>query len=263
LQHVLQAVLPQLDARHDVDTLTRLIFFCEEALRVLAQRGAATGIAPHIGAVFARVAPLVAATSDGVRRAAADALVAALRRCVTRDMVEAAVVDAEAAAQRGAPAGLPRAVVAVTALLGAGYQDAWPMAVPVVSELFTALGRPGAPMTHHTLRALAAMCRGSADAVEYSSLASRAMGVAIAALGPRAVLAVVPLEVTDLATCDTWLVPLLRKHVSGAEMGFWAEQLLPKAVTIGTLAARARQAGESSSHLLGPCLSNALGRFVP
>lgn len=79
--------------------------------------------------------------------------------------------------------------------------------------------------------------------MEYSSLAYAAMGSAIAAQGPRTVLAAVPLDVTDLSKCDTWIIPLLRKHAGGTEMAFWGEYMLPRARMVGSLAARAQHIG--------------------
>lgn len=91
--------------------------------------------------------------------------------------------------------------------------------------------------------ACAPWCRGSADAEEYASAAHAAVGASIAAQGPRAVLAVVPVDLSDLSTCDTWIIPLLRKHTAGTEMAFWGEYMLPRARMIGSLAARAQHLG--------------------
>lgn len=101
--------------------------------------------------------------------------------------------------------------------------------------------RPRSTGCHH-----AHACRGSAEAAEATSLAHAAIGASIAAQGPRAVLAVVPVDVTNLATCDTWIIPLLRKHAGGTEMAVWGEYMLPRARMVGSLAARAHHLGAPS-----------------
>jgi hypothetical protein len=91
------------------------------------------------------------------------------------------------------------------------------------------------------------MCRGSDDAEAASSLAQKTLGSAIGAQGPSTVLEVVPLDLQDLAECDTWLLPLLRKYATGSSLQFWGEYMLPRARAVGSMAAAARQAGVSHS----------------
>jgi NUC173 domain len=96
------------------------------------------------------------------------------------------------------------------------------------------------------------VCRGSEEAVERSTLAHAAIGAAIATQGPRAVLAVIPLNLeADLDDCDVWLLALLRKYTTQAELCLWGEYLLPRARAFGTLAAKAQHAGVcmSASHV--------------
>lgn len=155
---IVQSVLPLLDTQQATDVVIRLIMFVEESLRALAQANPGASAGPYLGLACVRIAPLVAAASDGVRRAAADSLTAVLRLCVTSDMVEAALVDAESGstAQRS---GLQRAVVGITALLGPGYHDCWPMALPVVAEMLKALGPRGAFFAKQAYMHLADLCR--------------------------------------------------------------------------------------------------------
>jgi hypothetical protein len=79
------------------------------------------------------------------------------------------------------------------------------------------------------------------------------MGAAIATQGPRCILSIIPLDVQDLATCDVWLLSLLRKHTSRAELCFWGEYLLPRAREFRSLFARAQSAGALVPFVLGYC----------
>ena len=69
-------------------------------------------------------------------------------------------------------------------------------------------------------------------------------------LGPRAVLAVLPLNIKEglagTASPRTWLLPLLRKHVRGAQLSYWGAHLLPLAKELGARAAAASTAGQKT-----------------
>jgi ribosomal RNA-processing protein 12 len=70
-------------------------------------------------------------------------------------------------------------------------------------------------------------------------------------LGPQAVLEVLPLQINEglagTAEARTWLLPALRKHVHGSQLGFWASHLGPLAKQMGAAAAAASQAGRKST----------------
>lgn len=69
-------------------------------------------------------------------------------------------------------------------------------------------------------------------------------------LGPQQVLEVLPLQLieglTGTAEARTWLLPALRKHVSGSQLAYWAQSLLPMAKQMAGLAATASTAGQKS-----------------
>ena len=46
----------------------------------------------------------------------------------------------------------------------------------------------------------------------------------------------------------TWLLPLVRQHTRGAQLGYWGSKLLPAARACGGLAAAAEQAGPGHQH---------------
>jgi len=117
-------------------------------------------------------------------------------------------------------------------------------------------------------RALAAERRAQRRAARrYSASCESAMASALRALGPEAVLAVLPLNVREGVMAAsaaaaagqqqqaggdaplppearTWMLPLLRRHVRGARLAFWASELLPLARFLGARAAAASAAGQ-------------------
>ncbi len=80
--------------------------------------------------------------------------------------------------------------------------------LPVVGELFEKLGRPGAPVADGLLHRVGELCAGAAEAeedetaaaAECAPAAAAAMGCALRALGPEAVLATLPLHLQEVRT---------------------------------------------------------------
>ncbi|GBF99810.1 hypothetical protein Rsub_12563 [Raphidocelis subcapitata] len=78
--------------------------------------------------------------------------------------------------------------------------------------------------------------------------AEAALGVALRWLGPESVLAALPLQLKEgidgTAEPRTWLLPMLRRHVRGARLGYWTGALLPLARALGSRSAAAAAAGD-------------------
>lgn len=71
-------------------------------------------------------------------------------------------------------------------------------------------------------------------------------------LGPHVVLAILPLELqqglSGAGEARTWLLPALRRHVSGTQLRYWAASLFPLAKEMGQSAAAASQRGNKVSY---------------
>lgn len=85
-------------------------------------------------------------------------------------------------------------------------------------------------------------------ATAHGAAAEAALGVALRWLGPEAVLAALPLQLKEgiegTAEPRTWLLPMLRRHVRGARLGYWTAVLLPLARALGGRSAAAAAAGD-------------------
>jgi ribosomal RNA-processing protein 12 len=113
------------------------------------------------------------------------------------------------------------------------------------------LGSQGAPLAAPLLERIGELCAGGDDAAAEGRAADdalllraqEALGAALRALGPGAVLAVLPLNLAQglagTGEARTWLLPLLRMHVRGAHLGYWGRVLLPQARELGAHAAAA------------------------
>jgi hypothetical protein len=75
------------------------------------------------------------------------------------------------------------------------------------------------------------------------ALAHAAIGACISSIGPEVLLQVAPLDLQKLANCNTWVLPLLRKHTRCTRMALWGEYFLPRARAVGSVAIKARESG--------------------
>lgn len=59
----------------------------------------------------------------------------------------------------------------------------------------------------------------------------KTLGAAVAAMGPDQLLSLLPLEMDgpNLTDSRVWLLPILKQHVVGARIQFFAESLMPLA----------------------------------
>lgn len=90
------------------------------------------------------------------------------------------------------------------------------------------------------------LCRGYEEGGEHVALANAAIGACISNIGPEVVLQVAPIDLSDLANCNTWILPLLRKHTRCTQMALWGDYFLPRARAVGSVAVKARESGVAS-----------------
>ncbi|GIL64267.1 hypothetical protein Vafri_18268 [Volvox africanus] len=258
----------------DPGLLTALGRMLEGGLAKLAEVDPAACAARLPRTVHALV-PQLAAEQDGVRYGTFEVLRAIITDCLTPDVINAAKVTRGSAVGAGAgPTALASLVAAVASALSAQYQDAWGMALPVSGALIEKLGELGAQdAAAPLLERLGAIVAGSEDAAAdipdsgaddgdgrapataaYGSAAEATLGSAIRALGPAAVLQVLPLQIKEglagTAEPRTWLLPLLRRHVGHAPLGFWFKEMLPLAQDLGARAAAFSAAGGTAAATL-------------
>lgn len=95
--------------------------------------------------------------------------------------------------------------------------------------------------------AAAAAAAAQAPSSSYAAAAEAALGSALQHLGPEVVLRVLPLDLqqglSGAGEARTWLLPALRRHVSGTQLRYWAAHLMPLAKEMGQAAGAASQRG--------------------
>lgn len=110
----------------------------------------------------------LSAEQDGVRYNASGALQSLLNNCATPSVMAAMVQQQQQQQQhKGGMAPLQSLVAAVASALGARYQEAWGLALPVAGKLFEVLAAGGAgAAAAPLLTALGQICAGLSDAAE-------------------------------------------------------------------------------------------------
>ena len=101
--------------------------------------------------------------------------------------------------------------------------------------------------------------------------AQNAIGVALRSQGPELVLSVLPMNlmegldghVGEDDAARTWMLPLLRMHVTGAHLDFWGQQLLVVARKLGTRAAAAGKGGRDQEAQVCSALEGQIWGTLP
>eukprot|EP00798_Chlamydomonas_sp_ICE-L_P031076 gene31076-6203_t len=264
--------------RRDVDTvmsLTRLVESGFIRLHELDPKLCATKLPRAFHALVPQ--------QDGVRFGTSQALRNLIVDCIDEDMVAAG-------GEGRAAAPIVSLIAAVTSLMGAMYQESWSLVMPVVGTLVEKLGAcGGAELTTNLVKSLGAILAGVADAdeglaagadggmgaeeaEEYGIAAEAAMGAALRSLGPAAVMAVLPMQLKETvegvpdAEARTWMLPLLRRHIRGAPLAYWSNELQPMARVLAAKAEQASRAHQTqmaqNCHMLELQIWHCLPAFV-
>ncbi|XP_014485127.1 PREDICTED: RRP12-like protein isoform X2 [Dinoponera quadriceps] len=130
---------------------------------------------------------------------------------------------------RGYDSTLRQVVATMRKALSYQYLGAWHHVLHLVAVLFRTVGERKPPGLVEIVRSLGEL-RDSHN-FAHNSDAEYAIGAAIRAMGPRAVLEVLPLHVhgdaVDLRR--GWLIPLMKDCITGGSISFFTECLLPVA----------------------------------
>src|SRR5204862_3761452 len=113
-------------------------------------------------------------------------------------------------------------------LLAVRYQAAWAEVFNVLSAMFDALKWRSAPVLADVVRTVGEL-RGS-ESFHGKKEADRVLGSAIAAMGPEAVLEILPLNIANQRSGQpgrVWLLPILRDHVSNTRLAYFRSEFVP------------------------------------
>uniref|UniRef100_A0A452E9Z5 Ribosomal RNA processing 12 homolog n=1 Tax=Capra hircus TaxID=9925 RepID=A0A452E9Z5_CAPHI len=127
------------------------------------------------------------------------------------------------------------------------FHAAWSSVLQLLCVFFEACGRQAHPVMKKCLQSLCDL--RLSPHFPHTAALDRAVGAAVASMGPEVVLEAVPLEIDGSEeTLDfprSWLLPVIRDHVQETRLGFFTAYFLPLATTLKRKAMDLAQAGST------------------
>ncbi|KAK3293373.1 NUC173 domain-containing protein, partial [Chaetomium fimeti] len=155
-----------------------------------------------------------------IRISASECLVSFMANCVPRQvLVDPSIYDEKV---------IQQLVNTVEGLLTVKYQAAWLETFNVIGAMFDALRWRAAPYLLAITKSIGEM-RGN-DSFAGKQEADEVLGKAIRAMGPEAVLGVLPLNLTKPARGQpgrAWMLPLLRDYTSNTNLAYFKTEFVP------------------------------------
>ncbi|XP_075790591.1 RRP12-like protein [Pelodiscus sinensis] len=214
----------------------------------------------HLPRLFTAAMSCFLSPHPQVVAAAAQTLQALLRECVAPHVAELGPVSASGPASH-----LCRMFRAVEEGLSYRFHAAWGSVLQVLRAFFEACGRQCHSFMRKCLQSLCDL-RQSPHFPHTSEL-DRAVGAAVASMGPEVLLQAVALEIDGSEeTLDfprSWLLPVLRDHVQDTRLGFFTSYFLPLAASLQRRAAELAQAGKSLESKLYDTLQWQIWTLLP
>uniref|UniRef100_A0A8C0IUR4 Ribosomal RNA processing 12 homolog n=1 Tax=Chelonoidis abingdonii TaxID=106734 RepID=A0A8C0IUR4_CHEAB len=199
----------------------------------------------HLPRLFTAAVSCLLSPHPQVQAAATQTLKALLSECVAPHMAELGPVSASASGPASHVSLVP--ALAVEEGLTYRFHAAWASVLQVLQAFFEACGRQCHPFMRKCLQSLCDL-RHSPHFPHTSEL-DRAVGAAVASMGPEVLLQTVALEIDGTEeTLDfprSWLLPVIRDHVQGSRLSFFTSYFLPLAATLKSRAVELAQGGKS------------------
>ncbi|KAL2149573.1 hypothetical protein VTH82DRAFT_8224 [Thermothelomyces myriococcoides] len=169
---------------------------------------------------FKMVAGYLESDAKNIRISASECLVSFMANCVPRQvLVDPSVYDEKV---------IQQLVSTAEGLLTVKYQAAWLETFKVIGAMFDALRWRAAPYLLPITKSIGEM-RGN-DAFTGKQEADEVLGKAIRAMGPEAVLGVLPLNLAKPAKGQpgrAWMLPILRDYTSNTNLSHFKSEFVP------------------------------------
>ncbi|EER39510.1 pre-rRNA processing protein Rrp12 [Histoplasma capsulatum H143] len=172
---------------------------------------------PHL---FDLISPFLASSSRNIRVSASECLISFLVNCIPDTVIlEPSVYDEKV---------FEKLAKICIGLLSIKYQAAWMEVFNVLAAMFDALKWRAFPILTDIVRIIGEL-RGN-ESFASKKQADQVLGSAIAAMGPEAVLEILPLNIAHQTAGQpgrVWLLPILRDHVSNTRLSFFRSEFVP------------------------------------
>ena len=170
--------------------------------------------------LFDMISAFLTSASHNIRISASECLISFTANCVPDSVIlEPSVYDEKVLEKLGRIA---------SNLLGVKYQSAWMEVFNVVSALFESLRWKSVPVLNDVVKTVGEL-RGN-ESFNGKKEADTVLGKAVEAMGPEAVLGILPLNLLKPLTGHpgrAWLLPILRDHVRNTNLQHFRTEFVP------------------------------------
>ncbi|KAI9804800.1 MAG: hypothetical protein M1825_001168 [Sarcosagium campestre] len=170
--------------------------------------------------LFEQVSSGLASSSHEIRISTSECLISFLANCVPEDVVlEPSIYDEKI---------LEKLAKQATGLLSVKYQGAWMEVFKVLGSIFATFGRRAHPLLDEAVRIIGEL-RGS-DSFNGEKEADEVLGIAVAEIGPDAVLQILPLNLANPRPGQAgraWMLPLLRDRIYNTKLAHFKSEFVP------------------------------------
>ncbi|KAK1983549.1 NUC173 domain-containing protein [Colletotrichum cereale] len=170
--------------------------------------------------IFSMVAQYLESPAPNIRISASECLVSFMANCIPKQVIlEPSVYDEKT---------LDKIAKVAESLLSVKYQQAWMESFNVFGAMFDSLRWRAHPMMLNITKAVGEL-RGS-DSFQGKKEADEVIGKAIRAMGPEAVLSILPLNIAKPAKGQqgrAWMFPILRDYLSNTNLAHFRQEMVP------------------------------------
>lgn len=170
--------------------------------------------------IFEMIAGFLASSSQNVRVSASECLISLLTNCIPNRIILEPSLHEEKIFDQLAQLG--------TSLLSTTYQAGWIEVFKVISTIFQTFKWRSLVRMSEVIKIVGEL--RIADSFQGKKEADGVLGNAVKAMGPEAVLDILPLNLATLRLGQTgraWLLPILRDHVVNTNLAHFSLEFLP------------------------------------
>uniref|UniRef100_A0A8C0DI43 Ribosomal RNA processing 12 homolog n=1 Tax=Balaenoptera musculus TaxID=9771 RepID=A0A8C0DI43_BALMU len=240
---IITALYDYVPSENDLQPLLAWLKVMEKAHINLVRRHRDLGLG-HLPRFFGTATTCLLSPHSQVVTAATQCLQEILKECVAPHMADIGSVTSSASGPAQYVAKMFRAVEEG---LTYRFHASWSSVLQLLCVFFEACGRQAHPVMRKCLQSLCDLRLSPYS--PHAAAVDRAVGAAVASMGPEVVLEAVPLEIDGSEeTLDfprSWLLPVVRDHVRETRLGFFTAYFLPLATTLKRKAMDLAQAGST------------------
>ncbi|KNG80625.1 90S preribosome component RRP12 [Aspergillus nomiae NRRL 13137] len=170
--------------------------------------------------LFDMISSYLASPSKNIRISASECLVSFMANCIPNSVIiEPSVYDEKT---------LEKLAKKATNLLSVKYQAAWAEVFNVCSAMFDSFKWRSSPFLNDIVKTVGEL--RSNESFHGKKQADQVLGSAVEAMGPAAVLEILPLNIIEQKAGQpgrVWFLPVLRDHVTNTNLAHFRSELVP------------------------------------